>query len=448
VDGAGRAITVRAAAKGCEGNQVGKQGQVSEHVWVALMPWWHVAFFATVGATAAWSAVEVPASWRLFSLLGLYAGLVLLYLATPGKFAGGASRLVYLVGAFALFGTAAFVFPGTGYLLFILIPQCFVLMDLRPAFVAIIGLVMVSGGGELAYSGVKGATVATVSGSGVFSIVMSLLLGGYIARIIEQSKQRAALIEELGRTRAELAEVSRQSGALAERERLAREIHDALAQGFTSVIMLLQAARASLERGDTAAAQRQLGLAEPAARDGLAEARSLIGALAPLPLQGTSLVGAVERVCHELGSRLGFVARFEVEGAAQALSHNAEIVLLRAAQVALVNVGRHSHALSASVRLVFGGNGTFLEVADDGVGFDPAQEAGFGLSQLRSRVAEMGGTTEIISSCGGGTTLRVTLPARRTAADLPEAPPSLLSLPKVATGGPGTVPARTTLGMP
>ena len=212
-------------------------------------------------------------------------------------------RLVYLAGAFSLFGAAAFVYPGAGFLLFVLIPHCFVMLRLRPAFVAVIGLTAVNVGAQLAYSRLDVATVASLGLFGVLTLLLALLLGGYINKIIEQSYQRAALIEELERTRAALAEMNREAGALAERERLAQEIHDALAQGFTSVIMLVQAARAALERKDLPAVRRQLAIAEPAAREGLAEARSLIDALVPPALQGASLADAVGRVCDDLGAR-------------------------------------------------------------------------------------------------------------------------------------------------
>ena len=317
--------------------------------------------------------------------------------------------MVYLVGACALFIAASFIFPGTGFLLFVLIPQCFMFMDVRPAFVAVVGLVFVDAGANLTVSGTGTTTVATVSAFGVFGIVLSLLLGSFISRIIGQSAQRADLIDQLERTQAELAELSRESGALAERERLARDIHDALAQSFISVVMLLQAAQAALDRDDLAAARRQLALAEPAARDGLAEARSLIGSLTPLPLKDASLVAAVERVCQDVSSRFGFAARCQVVGARRPLSHNAEIVLLRAAQEALANVGRHAGARSATVELIFADSTATLAVADDGVGFDSTCTAGFGLSQLRARVGELGGRTEVVSG-PEGTSVRVTLP--------------------------------------
>ena len=276
---------------------------------------------------------------------------------------------------------------------------------------AVLSLVLVNAGAELAHSGINVATVIAISVSGVLALPLSIFLGTYIDSIIGQSRQRAVLIEELERTRGELAELSREKGALAEGERLAREIHDALAQGFTSVIMLLQAAQAALDRGEPGPVARQLSLAEGAARDGLAEARSLIEALGPLPLQGDSLAGAMARVCEDLGARFCIATRFEVEGAPARLSKNAEIVLLRAAQEALVNVGRHAKAGEASVKLTFAENVTALEVTDNGMGFDAAHLPGFGLSQLRSKVDELGGTTEVGSVPGEGTKVRVILPA-------------------------------------
>jgi signal transduction histidine kinase len=391
----------------------GGTGRQREHAWVTLMPWWHVGFAIVLVATGAFAAVELGGSWRLPCVLALYGALGLLYILTPHKFSGCNRRgaVVYLYGAFALFTAASFVFPGTGFLMFVLIPQCFMLLAIRRAFVGVIGMTMVLAGANLAYSGVNAGTVASISLFGVFTIVLSSLFGGYVERIIDQSKKRADLIDELERTRAEVAGLSRETGILAERQRLAGEIHDALAQGFTSVILLLQAAQAALERGDVQSARGSLALAEPAARDGLDEARSLISALSPLPLQGASLVGAIERVCADVGPRFGFVANFEVDGEVRDLSNNAEIVLLRAAQEALANVGRHANATLASVRLTFGGTVTSLEVSDDGVGFDAAAPAGFGLSQLRSRVADLGGSAEVIAARGQGTTVRVLLPA-------------------------------------
>jgi signal transduction histidine kinase len=231
-----------------------------QHAWVTLMPWWHAGFAVLLAATGAFATIELLGSWRLPCLLGLYAALAVLYILTPQKFdrADKRGRVVYLCGAFAIFAVASFVFPGTGFLMFALIPQCFMLLPARPAFAGVIGMTLVLVGANLAYSGVNAPTVASVSLFGVLTIVLACLLGGYIDRIIDQSRQRSDLIEELERTRAELVELSREKGMLAERQRLAGEIHDTLAQGFTSVILLLQAAQAALERGDLASARALL----------------------------------------------------------------------------------------------------------------------------------------------------------------------------------------------
>jgi signal transduction histidine kinase len=290
--------------------------------------------------------------------------------------------------------------------------------------VAVAGLVLVNGGAELGSIGISTATVASVAIGGVFTLLLAMFLGTFIDRIMDQCRQRAELIEELERTRGKLAELSREAGALAERERLAREIHDALAQAFTSVIMLVQGAQAALDRGDLTLVGRQLGLCEGAARDGLSEARALIGTLAPVALQGASLSGAIARVCEDVGARFGFVDRFVVHGEPTPLSNNAEIVLLRAAQEALANVGRHACAANASVTLTFETKTTSLEVADDGTGFDVGQAAGFGLSQLRSRARELGGTAEVSSIPGQGTRILVSVPTggQRPLPPLPSTP--------------------------
>ena len=309
----GRAIGTPSQAGVCEqaAAQV-REHAGGQHVWERFWPWWHAGFAGTVAATAVWSAVQL---WndkpRLLTMLGLLGCFALWYLVTPGKFKSPVNksdfgskqrrRLVYLAGAFSLFGAAAFVYPGAGFLLFVLIPHCFVMLRLRPAFVAVIGLTAVNVGAQLAYSRLDAATVASLGLFGVLTLLLALLLGGYINKIIEQSYKRAALIEELERTRAALAEMNREAGALAERERLAQEIHDALAQGFTSVIMLVQAARAALERKDLPAVRRQLAIAEPAGvkvsrrPDPLSTPSSLPhyrGHRSPTPLAGCAMTSA------------------------------------------------------------------------------------------------------------------------------------------------------------
>src|SRR5262249_44878023 len=161
--------------------------------------------------------------------------------------------------------------------------------------------------------------------------------GTWIVRIIDQSMERAELIKRLDAAQAELAEVSRRAGTLAERQRLAGEIHDTLAQGLTSIVMLLQAADAEIGT-DPPEARRLVRLAPQTAGEGLAEARAMVAALTPAHLEAGPLDEALARLTARIGAELGIGARFEVTGTARALPAAAEVVLLRAGQEALANV--------------------------------------------------------------------------------------------------------------
>jgi signal transduction histidine kinase len=140
-----------------------------------------------------------------------------------------------------------------------------------------------------------------------------VVIGLWISRIINQSKHRAAVIAELAATRTELAELSRQAGAMAERERLARDIHDTLAQGFASVLLLLEAA--DTEIGPASAAARPfLRDAGRTAADNLAEARAMVAALSPPDLRDASLPAALGQLIDRIGPELGVEPRLTVTG--------------------------------------------------------------------------------------------------------------------------------------
>jgi signal transduction histidine kinase len=220
------------------------------------------------------------------------------------------------------------------------------------------------------------------------------------------------LIDELERTRAELAETEHARGVLAERQRLAREIHDTLTQSFTNILTLSQATEVALPH-DATEARGRLMLIERTAREGLEEARALVEAAGPVELQDASLAEAVERVVVRFGEETGLPAQVTVSGRPRSLPANYEVVLLRATQEALANIRRHAAATAVRVTLTFppdGPGSAILEVADDGRGFDPLQVTGHGLGGMRSRVEQVGGTLEIASGPGGGTAIRVLVP--------------------------------------
>jgi signal transduction histidine kinase len=151
------------------------------------------------------------------------------------------------------------------------------------------------------------------------AMLFSLLLGVWVSRIVDQSVDRAELIHELQAARTELTEAEHARGVMAERERMAREIHDTLAQGFTSVIMLSQAAAAGMAKDPGKASQR-LAQIEEVARENLAEARALVAAFGPVGLADSTLPDAVQRLTERFGAQTGSGVDVEIAEAATALS--------------------------------------------------------------------------------------------------------------------------------
>jgi len=298
----------------------------------------------------------------------------------------------------------------TSWIMFAACPQCFMAMSLPRAFAGVVALntTPVALGVESIRR--NPGSVAFVLGTVVLGLAFSVVFGTWISRIIEQSRERAQLIERLEAAQAELAEVSRQAGTLAERQRLAGEIHDTLAQGLTSIVMLLQAADTEIG-SDPAEARRHVGLATQTAREGLAEARAMVAALAPAHLEAGPLHEALGRLADRIGAELGIAVRFEVCGPARPLSAPTEVVLLRAAQEALANVRKHAHAADVRVILSYEPHNVRLDVRDDGAGFDPEQvSGGYGLRGMRSRILQVGGNLLVRARPGAGTSLSVEVP--------------------------------------
>ncbi|MFG2333131.1 sensor histidine kinase [Streptomyces sp. NPDC048604] len=236
---------------------------------------------------------------------------------------------------------------------------------------------------------------------------------GYQA-LYRESERRRQMVEELIATRAELAAAERHAGTLAERERLAREIHDTLAQGLSSIQLLLRAAERALPEGSPAAGH--IEQARRAAQDNLAEARRFVRELSPPDLEHGSLAGALERLCEPGQAGPGGPrVRFSVSGTPAELPTPYEVALLRIAQSALANTVRHAGASRAEITLTFMDASVTLDVVDDGKGFDPAavapsSEGGFGLPAMRARAESLGGTFTVESGPGQGTAIAVALP--------------------------------------
>ncbi|MEO3784042.1 sensor histidine kinase [Actinocorallia sp. B10E7] len=289
------------------------------------------------------------------------------------------------------------------------------LLSRRGGLIAVIGTALAA---IAAFAVHRGAfTAAAWIGPALGAAVSVAVVWGY-QTLYRESERRRLLIEELTATRADLAAAQHTAGVLEERERLAREIHDTLAQGLSSIQLLLRAAERALP-GQTRTAADYVVQARRTAVDNLAEARRFVAALAPPSLEGTTLADALERLCATTSDRHRLTARFHLAGGPILLPTAHEVALLRVAQSALANTVRHARATAVDVTLSYLGDRVAVDIVDDGTGFDPAampdpdpENGGFGLTAMRARVHALGGTLTVESAPGRGTVLAAGLPTR------------------------------------
>lgn len=376
------------------------------HVVAAAL--WTLALVATATATGSDGGRRVAALAVLAVLAVAYAGI-----GAPAISRGHPWRAaLYLSVLVVAFGLLGFVAPELFFLLFLAYPQVWFVVQGTTTGVAWTVLLAVATAIGPVVRATNGEAARDVLLDTGVSLFFSLLLGLWVSRVLHQSAHRAELIEQLERTRAELATAERERGVLAERERLAREVHDTLAQGYTSIVVLAQTAAAQLA-ADAAAARDRLGLIEEVARDNLAEARAVVAAFQPVALDDATLVEALEQLASRFTRETGLPVRVDTTalGEGPALRRDEEIVLLRGAQEALTNVRRHAGASAVVVRLARVTGHVSVHVEDDGVGFDVAEAQGSGLDGLRGRVEQVGGSVDVSSSPGAGTSVTVRVPA-------------------------------------
>ncbi|MBA2553357.1 MAG: sensor histidine kinase [Geodermatophilaceae bacterium] len=402
-------MTSQTVASGAEVG-VDSPGRSEVDFWERTAGGWHVLFAAllliTIGVAISDSSGSTAARTGAVGVLVGWGGW---YLATglrSWRQDGRSFGLIYVAGMLPLCLATLSILPSTSVILFAAIPQIYATIErLRYAVGAVV--LLFTGFGIALY--LHGAGAGVFIGLG-FSALFSAVLGAWIGGIIRQSRQRADWITELRETRAELAEVNHDRGALAERERLSRDIHDTLAQGFTSIVMLLEAADAEIGADDEAV-RRHLALARSTARENLAEARSLVAALSPAGLADGSLVDAIRRLVSRCAEELQVRAAVSVTGDPRRLSSATEVVLLRAAQEGLANVRKHAGASQIDVYMDYGADLTTLRVCDDGSGFEPSVAEGFGLAGMRTRAEQAGGSLRLDSTPGAGTTIELRVPA-------------------------------------
>ncbi len=327
--------------------------------------------------------------------------------------------LIYLSGAIGLWFALASRYPDFYLVLASLLPQVFSYVRLRWAVPIGIGVI-----GMAAYwqapniEGVlPGFDNAWLGGFLIVSAA-AVLFAYYLNGIMTQSADRRELIEQLEAARAELAASERREGILQERARLAREIHDTLAQGFMGIITHLEASEQHLPE-NMAQSRHHLTQAKELARRGVGQARRVVQDLRPEVLEESPLPEAVKRVVQGWAQQSGIQVQTTITGTPSHLHPEVETTLIRAVQEALANVQKHAQASSAQVTLSYMDDVLMLDVQDNGIGLEnappPSNGGGYGLTAMRQRVSQVGGSLTVESEQGEGTTVVIQLPIRHMA---------------------------------
>ncbi|QKS13509.1 sensor histidine kinase [Curtobacterium sp. csp3] len=377
-------------------------------VFVGLRTGLHVLSAALLALVVVRIVVGGPTAPLAGVLAGAFAvvyllGAVLARTVGSRRVLAGA---LWVVGLSVVWVGLLVLVPEAAYLVF---PLFFLYLHVLPRVVGPAAVVAATLVAVVALGLHGGFTVGGVVGPLVGAGVALLIGLGYRA-LAREAAEREALVAELLATRDRLAATEREQGVLAERARLAREIHDTVAQGLSSIQMLLHAAeRADGDRPGT----EHIRLARETAADGLADTRRFIRELAP-PTLDQGLGAALRRLAEQQWTRDGLTVDVTVPDVA--LPMDVETALLRLAQGAVANAVQHARAAHVDVVVAVDGREARLTVVDDGVGFDPvttgdraAATDSFGLRAMAERVEQFGGRLTVDSAPGRGTTITAVL---------------------------------------
>ena len=306
------------------------------------------------------------------------------------------------------------------------------------ACIAVLTAVVIAA--QYLHAGSGGFTAAMVAGP-LFGAVFAVVVGQGYRALYRDAQRHRHTVRRLEAARAELAEQEHQAGRAAERERLSREIHDTLAQGLSSIVLMSRAVQQALKQQDVSLAAERTALIEAAAAENLGEARRFVRDLSS-PALDADLPTALQQLCTHTEQRTRaagqpLTCRLRCEGRIPSLPPQHRTVLLRAAQSSLANVTAHARARTAVLTLAGWDDAISLDVVDDGQGFTPealpgpGEDHGFGLAQLQTRIEELQGTLSIESEPGQGTAIGIRLPLPGT---------SLSGGPAVPTAAPSVSP--------
>lgn len=386
-------------------------GSTPDAFWATSLRRWNAVCWLLFAVMAVGLvAIDRPGGSK-YAALALLGGVVLSY-AVLDRFPGNPviRPHVYLSVLVVALGGLAYLRGNYAALFMVTLPHYWLFGRTPRASMAFLGLATAA---TLAASVLRqdGWTVEFFTEtlvSTVLVVAVGALIGLWAHSVVGQSAERARLITELEETQAELSEAHKRQGAADERERMAREIHDTLAQGFASIIVLAEAARAGLG-SDPARSAQQLRSIESTARENLAEARELVG---PPQRPGQAAAGSVAQTLRRTLDRFAEDTGLTVDAELADLEcdQQTRIALLRCTQESLANVRKHARASTVGVVLTGQPHGVELEITDDGTGFVVESSSGFGLDGMRKRLAELGGRLTVTSSVGDGTRVLALIP--------------------------------------
>ncbi|MDX1414933.1 MAG: sensor histidine kinase [Candidatus Promineifilaceae bacterium] len=400
-----------------------KQSATITDVWLRWDWLWTTIFYGAIAFSAVLTILEAQDRTTLGLILGITLlwvvwhalGLRLAYRNMEDWDARPWSRLVVIIGDIIFWTVLVNLSPNYYFALFGMFAQYFRHLPLRFAVpvtviqVAVLSYLQLTEDGRVLSLGDPALWVFVSMG------FAGIILGVWISAIIEQSMQRRELIEQLEEAQVQLSEAERREGMLEERQRLAREIHDTLAQGFTSIVMHLEAAEQALP-DDLDVLQKHLDQARTAARTSLKQARRVVQDLRPELLEQQALPEAISRAAERWSKDSDIPVDVTVTGTCYDLHPQIEVALLRAAQEALNNVRKHAAAEEVSLTLSYMDDRIILDVNDDGTGIQGTGQAafsgGYGLQAMNERVEQLGGEVIVESEPGEGTTLVVSIPVQ------------------------------------
>ncbi|MBQ1056882.1 sensor histidine kinase [Micromonospora sp. C32] len=364
-------------------------------------------------------------------VLGLTAALALWtagFQAHPRWRHSGPLTGLYYVGLIVLGASVVALAPWYGIFTFIGYVHAFLFLKGAWRYAGVAATAVIQ-----AASSTGGLSDATVDEWLVLSLVIIVLAGAFFrfAELDDRRNHRqkraltelheanvkleSALAENAG-LHAQLLVQAREAGVRDERQRMAREIHDTLAQGLAGILTQLQAAEQHADRAE--AWRRHVDNAKNLARDSLTEARRTVHAVQPDVLAEARLPEAISDVTRRWSQVHRIDAVLTTTGDPRPMHADVEVTLLRAAQEALANVAKHARASRVGLTLSYMEDLVTLDVRDDGVGFEPgarradsAGDGGFGLAGMRQRVQRLSGRLDIESEPGGGTAISATVPA-------------------------------------